>query len=80
MEYIYSILNGENTYYVFSKRKISEGKMIDTYGICIENRSDTVFVPDITTVRDIAMCMIKVISADKVMPERLHNVIYDLIS
>ncbi len=80
MEYIYTILNGGNSYSVFTKQKVSEGKIINTYGICIENISDTVYVPDITTVKDIALCMIKVISTDCVMPERLHNVIYDLIS
>lgn len=80
MEYIYTTRNGENTYSVFSKNKVSEGNIIKSYGICIENISDAVYVPDVTTIKDIALCMIKVISADLIMPQRLQSVIYGLIN
>lgn len=80
MEYIYSVINGGNTYSVYSRKKVSNQSVIISYGICAESPDETVYVPDITTVRDIALCMIKVISGEMVSPEKLHNVIYNLIS
>lgn len=79
MKYIYTILSGNNTYSVFERKSIIDKKVIKTFGICIENKTDTVYVPDITTVREIALCIIKIISADKVMPDRLHNVLSKII-
>ncbi len=80
MEYIYSVKNGENTYSVFRSRRVSGGKILNTYGICAENSTDTVYVPDVTTVEDIIMCMVKVLSTDMVKPERIHNILYKFIS
>lgn len=80
MEYIRTILNGGNTYSVFSSKKASEGRIITSYGICAENSVDAVYIPDITTVCDIAMCMIRVISADMIPPDRVEEAVSTLIS
>lgn len=80
MKYIRSVLNGGNTYSVFEKKIVTEGKITDSYGICIENNSESVYIPDITTVKDIAMCMIKVLSTERIMPDKIEKVIYSLIS
>ncbi|MBE6853109.1 MAG: hypothetical protein E7505_06490 [Ruminococcus sp.] len=80
MDYIMTIMNGKNTYSVFAKKKVHEGSVVLSYGICIENSTDAVYVPDITTVRDIALCMVKVISTDMIMPEKINDVIPHLVS
>ena len=80
MKYIRSVLNGGNSYSVFEKKIVSEGRIIDSYGICIENNSESVYIPDITTVKDIAMCMIKVLSTERIMPDQIEKVICSLIS
>lgn len=80
MKYIRSVLNGGNSYSVFEKKIVSEGRIIDSYGICIENNLESVYIPDITTVKDIAMCMIKVLSTERIMPDKIEKVICSLIS
>ena len=80
MKYIRSVLNGGTSYSVFEKKIVSEGRIIDSYGICIENNSESVYIPDITTVKDIAMCMIKVLSTERIMPDKIEKVICSLIS
>ena len=78
MEYIYSVKNGDITYSVFRTRKASGGKVLFTYGICAE--SSTVYVSDITTVEEIVMCMVRIISADRIQPQRIHSILGCLIS
>ncbi len=79
MKYIYTILNDSNIYSVFERKCTADGNLIRTFGICIENKTDAVYVPDITTVKEIAVCMVKVISADRITPQNLHDTMLKVI-
>ena len=73
MNYIQTIKNGDTVYSVFSKKKASGGTIVTSYGICAENSSDAVYVPDITTVPEIALCMMRVFSSDRIAPGRIEE-------
>lgn len=80
MNYIQTIRNGDTVYSVFEKKKAVNGKIITSYGICAENISDAVYVPDITTVPEIALCMMRVFSSDHVAPGCIEETVKILIS